>query len=227
LGEIEIIREWPSGSTSCKAPSTIAYPEHNVKENLKEVAWGFGTEDFEACLWTKLLLGGDTRKEGLGDSGLKQLLGKSLLRLPEGKGAKDVVTDYLRELYKELEKTLNRRDERLFKMSPLEVWITVPAVWTDAARTATREAAIAAGFGSRPAEGLRPADSVNIISEPEAAALTVMTRDDGLGALFDLDVSVNQTRRRQFLPFAQQRPSNVLICDCGGGTVVCKIRSLA
>jgi hypothetical protein len=189
LGDIDVVRQWPAGPTSCKAPSTIAYPEHNPDEDLEQVAWGFGTRGLEACLWTKLLLGGDTRKEGLGDTRLKKLLGKALLRLPEGKGAKDVVTDYLRELYKELEKNLTKRDERLFKMSPLEVWITVPAIWTDAARTATREAAIAAGFGSRPAERSRPADSVNIISEPEAAALTVMTREVGLGAIFDLDVS--------------------------------------
>lgn len=183
MGDIEIIRQWPTGPVVGKVPSAIAYPADNPDEGMSKVRWGFETRGLNAYLWTKLLLGRDARREGLNDPGLRKLLGKGLLTLPPGKGPKEVVTDYLSELYKWLEERLTARDEVLFKISPLEIWVTVPAMWTDAAKVATREAVLAAGFGSR------PSDKVNIITEPEAAALAVMTQRVGLGAISGLDVS--------------------------------------
>ena len=46
----------------------------------------------------------------------------------------------------------------------------MPATWLDEAQDATREAAIGAGFANR------PMDSINIISEPEAAAICALKR---------------------------------------------------
>ena len=185
MGDIEVVYQWPNGPTMCKTPSTIAYPEENDEEdNMEGVRWGSDTKGLKACLWTKLLLGGDSRQQDLDDPALRELRREEgVLHIPDGREAKDVVTDYLRELCKWLEARLKVRDEVLFQISPLEIWVTVPAMWTDAAKVATREAVLAAGFGSR------PSDSVNIITEPEAAALAVMTQRVGLGAISGLEVS--------------------------------------
>ncbi|ORY17048.1 hypothetical protein BCR34DRAFT_597140 [Clohesyomyces aquaticus] len=126
--------------------------------------------------------------------------GPGFCTVPEGKSAKDVVTDYLQCLYSHFVETISGRDvnsQALWDMTPAEFWITVPALWSDAAKEATFDAATRAGFGSRRlARGLK--DSVHIITEPEAAALTVLTEENtSLGNC----------------------PRNVLVCDCGGGTV--------
>jgi len=67
--------------------------------------------------------------------------GNSFCTLPSGKSAKDVVADYLRGLYEHLVKRLRHHDDTFFGITPMEFWITVPAMWTDAAKTATIEAA--------------------------------------------------------------------------------------
>jgi molecular chaperone DnaK (HSP70) len=188
VGDIQIINQWPTSSGKGKIPSAIAYPEDNPYDNMSGVRWGSDTKGLHSYLWTKLLLGKDSRSDDLDITRLRQLLGKGFVTLPQGKGAKDVVTDYLRELYKWLVVRLTVQNEVLFRVSPLEIWVTVPAMWTDAAKNATREAVLAAGFGSR------PSDTVNIITEPEAAALTVMTKRDGLGAISGLEVSSPNVR---------------------------------
>lgn len=134
-------------------------------------------------MWTKLLLGKDSRTRESEHSKLKDLYGNGFCTLPPGKTAKDVVTDYLRGLYKHLEEKLQRHDDLVFRITPMEFWITVPAVWTDAAKMATIECAKAAGFGSR------RMDEIHIITEPEAAALTVLMPRVGLGAVTGLEVN--------------------------------------
>jgi molecular chaperone DnaK (HSP70) len=134
-------------------------------------------------LWTKLLLGKDSRSRESQHSSLRDLYGNGFCTLPPGKTAKDVATDYLRGLYKYLEERLQRHDDAVFRITPMEFWITVPAMWTDSAKMATIEAAQAAGFGSR------PMDEIHIITEPEAAALTVLMPRVGLGAVSGLEVS--------------------------------------
>jgi hypothetical protein len=184
VDKIEVNTIWDYGGNSGKAPSAIAYAAHNSGEEFKtEFKWGFEAQGLKACLWTKLLLGKDLRSESVIKTSLRDLYGDWVLKTPAGKGPKEVVTDYLTGLYACVEARLKARSEVAFKISPLEIWVTVPAMWTDAAKSATREAVLAAGFGSR------PSDTVNLISEPEAAALTVMTQRTGLGALTELEVS--------------------------------------
>ncbi|KAK5120261.1 hypothetical protein LTR85_006467 [Meristemomyces frigidus] len=78
----------------------------------------------------------------------------------------------------------------------MDCWLTVPAVWSDQARHATKAAAKAAGFGSR------AGDTISVISEPEAAAITVLKKYAQVGSINALQIG-----------------QVVLICDCGGGTV--------
>src|SRR5436190_11518299 len=114
--------------------------------------------------------------------------------LPPGKSEIDVAADYLFKLRQAmrlaLEKTLGEvfnREER-----NIRYYLTVPAIWNDAGKAATRAAAIQAGF-------LRDENDnrLTLITEPEAAAL--FCSKAGL-----LNLKVHDA---------------VWIVDCGGGTV--------
>lgn len=114
--------------------------------------------------------------------------------LPPGKSEIDVAADYLFKLRQamrnQLQKTLGEvfnREER-----NIRYFLTVPAIWNDAGKAATRAAAIQAGF-------LRDENDnrLTLITEPEAAAM--FCSKTGL-----LNLKVHDA---------------VLIVDCGGGTV--------
>lgn len=114
--------------------------------------------------------------------------------LPPGKSEIDVAADYLFKLRQamrnQLQKTLGEvfnREER-----NIRYFLTVPAIWNDAGKAATRAAAIQAGF-------LRDENDnrLTLITEPEAAAM--FCSKTGL-----LNLKIRDA---------------VLIVDCGGGTV--------
>ena len=114
--------------------------------------------------------------------------------LPPGKSEIDVAADYLFKLRTamraQLTKTLGdvfAREER-----NIRYYLTVPAIWNDAGKAATRAAAIQAGF-------LRDENDprLTLITEPEAAAL--FCSKTGL-----LNLKIHDA---------------MLIVDCGGGTV--------
>jgi hypothetical protein len=114
--------------------------------------------------------------------------------LPPGKSEIDVAADYLFKLRQamrnQLQKTLGEvfnREER-----NIRYFLTVPAIWNDASKAATRAAAIQAGF-------LRDENDnrLTLITEPEAAAM--FCSKTGL-----LNLKIHDA---------------VLIVDCGGGTV--------
>ena len=114
--------------------------------------------------------------------------------LPPGKSEIDVAADYLFKLRQamrnQLQKTLGEvfnREER-----NIRYFLTVPAIWNDAGKAATRAAAIQAGF-------LRDENDnrLTLVTEPEAAAM--FCSKTGL-----LNLKIRDA---------------VLIVDCGGGTV--------
>lgn len=79
-----------------------------------------------------------------------------------GKDPAIVVADYLTELFKHAKERLVRRYGDYFvKTTRIEVVLTVPAIWSDAAKDATLNAAKKAGMGP----------NIRMISEPEAAAV--------------------------------------------------------
>ncbi|KAH6663115.1 hsp70-like protein [Halenospora varia] len=194
--KINIIKDWPSNpGVVSKVPSIIAYAEENHDDELEEDAWGFSVNGgMTSYVFTKLLLGQDSRST---ETRLKGLFGKGFCTLPDNKSAQDVCTDYLRGIYHHVVKKIEKPNPVLFRVTPLEFWITVPAIWKEHAKTATLHAARDAGFGSR------RIDTVHLITEPEAAALSVLVPKVGIDADIELDSG----------------PQNILICDCGGGTV--------
>jgi hypothetical protein len=77
--------------------------------------------------------------------------------------AKKLCTDYMRELRKQVWKSLETKVGTVVLTTFRVDWvITVPAIWSDRARSDTLECARDAGIGS--------GDRLTIISEPEAAA---------------------------------------------------------
>ncbi|PWW76339.1 actin-like ATPase domain-containing protein [Tuber magnatum] len=183
-GEINIIDKWVTGRnrTSAKAPSEIAYTSSGVK-------WGFGIPSKEPRLaWFKLLL--DPTKYSHASTANSPLARTQLL-IPRGKKPVDVVADYLSELYKHtidhLEKSLGKE---VVEVSPLDFILTVPAVWSDAAKDLTLQAAKSAGFGRK--------KSIRLISEPEAAAVCCL---------------------KEIEPNHLNIGDTFVVADCGGGTV--------
>jgi hypothetical protein len=160
---------WPGGPSDNnehlkKAPSIYAYAFEN--EELETNAWGYEVEPgMISCSWTKLLLDNAAAPSEYDDPYLEKAASNGLMRLPYGKTAKDVATDYMKGLYTTFYTAIesvfgdNRAD-----IPPMEFWVTIPATWSERAKAATRSAAKDAGFGSR------PGDRLNLIAEPEAAA---------------------------------------------------------
>ncbi|KAK6510614.1 hypothetical protein TWF506_009717 [Arthrobotrys conoides] len=125
------------------------------------------------------------------------------IKLPPGKTAIDVSSDYLKLLYNDLmNHRLRKRYPDTLDITPIEFVFTIPAIWSHKAQEATRYAAKTAGFSSR------ALDSLSLVSEPEAAAMFV------LQAMREKNFSRISAQKTTL-----QRGENFVICDCGGGTV--------
>ncbi|KAL9038785.1 MAG: hypothetical protein Q9214_005144 [Letrouitia sp. 1 TL-2023] len=189
----DIITEWPGAGnqTKQKIPTVLYYDQYQ-----KVVGWGPDIADalaptgypkpgVQKVEWFKLqlMLSGNTYIDPI-----------NLPPLPPGKSEIDVAADYLFKLRQamrnQLQKTLGEvfsREER-----NIRYFLTVPAIWNDAGKAATRAAAIQAGY-------LRDENDnrLTLITEPEAAAM--FCSKTGL-----LNLKIREA---------------LLIVDCGGGTV--------
>lgn len=137
--------------TTEKVPSEIAYGEQ-----VDQPRWGLqirGEEEHLQCI--KLML---DERQALPNYVSQSDLKAQLLR--KGKNAQSVVADYLSQLWKHAKTVLERRWP-FMSTTKLEIILTVPAVWSDAAKDATLVAAKRAGMGN----------NITLISEPEAAAV--------------------------------------------------------
>lgn len=194
--DIEIIKSWPGGNgiTSDKVPTEIAYipPDPDAKSETggppsPSVKWGFQFRPEESRLRCIKLFLDRSQKLPFYVSPLETAA--QLKRF--GKTVVDAVSDYLTEVYAHTMDTLTRRYGESFMASTrVEFVLTCPAVWSDAAKNTTLQAAERAGMGSR--------SEIQMISEPEAAAVYT------LKAIQPNHLSVGD---------------NFVVCDAGGGTV--------
>jgi len=198
---ITIIRDWPNADLLYpdKARTILAY------ENGVPVAWGGDVSGRHSAQVTHFKLGlqegiSDTYSPGFVEQVLSVLGGfiRNHLwrhpRLPDY-NAVDFAADYLRLVRKHvLEKSLPLHLGSVFlENQHIRYVISVPAMWDDKARSLTRVAAERAGI---------PSEDLTLVTEPEAAALYCST----------LCRDVDLTDGDRFL-----------ICDAGGGTVVCSV----
>lgn len=140
---------------------------------MDKVVWGYQVHpQMVSCSWTKLLLDENAEISKFDDPLLKKAIDRGMLHLPNGafsKTANDVCSDFLHELHRYMRQEIARRiGVNALKVTPMTCWITVPAVWSEKAQDATKEAAKKAGFGSG------PNDEMYIISEPEAGAIATL-----------------------------------------------------
>ncbi|KXT06443.1 hypothetical protein AC578_6080 [Pseudocercospora eumusae] len=207
--DIDIIKTWPGGNgiTSDKVPTEIAYDidGKNVIDNQpkaelnghgnangngvspKTIRWGFQFRPEESRLrCIKLFLDRNQKLPHF----VSPLETAAQLRNSE-RTVMDAVTDYLTKIYEHTMEAMTRRyGEGFIKSTKVDFVLTVPAVWSDAAKNATLQAAERAGMGSR--------HELKLISEPEAAAVYTL---------------------KTIQPSGLRVGDNYVVCDAGGGTV--------
>ncbi|KAF7191493.1 Heat shock protein SSA4 [Pseudocercospora fuligena] len=196
LEDISVIRTWPGKDGEWKTPTRIAYRTENPK--LQADSWGYQVKPtMIPCSWTKLLLDAETIRQESDDPELEAAIDSGCLRLPPGLTAQRVAGDFLSKVYEHMRsKLVKELGQEVFDSTPMDCWLTVLAVWSDRAQSLTKAAAMQAGFA------VRTGDTISVIPEPEAAAVSVlrsMARSDSLSNI--------------------QAGETILICDCGGGTV--------
>lgn len=113
----------------------------------------------KSVAWTKLRLDPTVDLRDFSDDHLRDALPIGIMRLPNGRSAQQVVTDYLRGLFQVICTTLER--ERRSNSQPLQNYdvefrFGVPAVWDDCTLTSFRTAVENAGFLSLRGPDNRP-----------------------------------------------------------------------
>lgn len=185
ISDILTVREWPGKEENemLKTPTRIAYAVENY--GMRKNRWGFEVDpDHTSYSWTKLQLDSNARVADYDDPSLTTLTGKSMMALPSFRDAAGVCEDFLRELYAHTNTVLQRElGHLLVDQTSFECWITLPAIWSEEAKHATREAAKNAGFANG------PNDMIFTIAEPEAAALTGLTAFTDRSVLDPIKVS--------------------------------------
>ncbi|KAI0162396.1 hypothetical protein BJ166DRAFT_266467 [Pestalotiopsis sp. NC0098] len=202
--DVEIIKTWPGGNgiTSDKVPTEISYDTPPVNANAPTTAtaapassaastpvvkWGFQFKPEESRLrCIKLFL---DRSQKLPFYVSPQETATQLRKY--NKNVVDAVSDYLTQIYRHTMDTLTRRyGESFMASTKVDFVLTCPAVWSDAAKNTTLQAAERAGMGSK--------SDIQMISEPEAAAVYTL---------------------RAIQPNHLNVGDNFIVCDAGGGTV--------
>ncbi|KAK4214464.1 hypothetical protein QBC37DRAFT_149989 [Rhypophila decipiens] len=193
--DIEIIKNWPGGNgiTSDKVPTEISYElpsstsSGGGSSSTPTVKWGFQFKPEESRLRCIKLFLDRSQKLPFYVSPLETAA--QLKRF--NKTVVDAVSDYLTQIHKHTMSTLTRRyGESFMASTKVDFVLTCPAVWSDAAKNTTLQAAERAGMGTKSA--------IQMISEPEAAAIYTL---------------------KAIQPNHLKVGDNFIVCDGGGGTV--------
>ena len=188
--DVEIIKTWPGGNgiTSDKVPTEISYDfPPNTEDAGPNIKWGFQFRPEENRLRCIKLFLDRSQKLPFYVSPLE-----TAAQLKKfNKNVVDAVSDYLTQVYNHTMETLTRRyGESFMASTKVEFVLTCPAVWSDAAKNTTLQAAERAGMGAK--------SDIQMISEPEAAAVYTL---------------------KAIQPNHLSAGDNFVVCDAGGGTV--------
>ncbi|KAL6823063.1 hypothetical protein J3E69DRAFT_338625 [Trichoderma sp. SZMC 28015] len=165
-----VLSDWPSVGSSQNSPK--------VPTELRKIAtgWQWGFQIPKAAKRSRFF---------------KLRLDEPSDTKTDGESAQELTRIYLSCLYTHFISVLEgQMSPSVVQSIPMDVVVTVPAIWSNNAKQETENAASLAGFGGE--------KKIKLISEPEAAALYTVKY---------LSPSVLQTGRR------------FLVCDAGGGTV--------
>lgn len=166
---VTLVREWNGSHNDIleKVPTRVAYGSEN---GWSEDRFGYDIEPgHKTAQWVKLKLDPSINPSEFDDELLEKSLGSRLMQLPNNKTAEECCTDFLRYLYHHLfTRLIATIGAATVDSTAITFVITTPATWSIAARHATRQAAMNAGFGSR------DRDEIVLIDEPEAAAIAAI-----------------------------------------------------
>lgn len=217
--EIQIFQSWEAEKGSDKTPSILAYSEESPSLPLSP--WKLQTlaQPAESLSWFKLLLDEELDIENW----IREVQGwassRGIFYIPEGMTALQVITDFLGclrdALWKSLRTAVNTSEVN-FDTTHIQFWFTVPVSWSDTTRALMREAIRNAGFSTR------DGDEVHLLTEPQAA-MTFALADKSLFLVCIISWPKPNLYSSIILIEPQmywQVGDGVIICDCGGGTVV-------
>ncbi|KAK2776029.1 hypothetical protein FQN53_002888 [Emmonsiellopsis sp. PD_33] len=192
---IKTVLRWPGNTDNReKVPSAIAYTADLGAVN----SWGYeALTDTSTFSWFKLLMNQGGHASNEDDPLLQQAIGAGLLKVPEGKTAKELAQDYMTCLYQHVLKYLQKAyKSKIIGNLPIHAILTAPADWGPEYKATLINIAEAAGIASR------DCDRISTIDEPEAAALAAFTAAQEGPALNGFEPN-----------------TNAVIIDIGGGTV--------
>ncbi|KAG0004734.1 hypothetical protein BGZ80_003354 [Entomortierella chlamydospora] len=187
-GDVLEMTTWPhQANLYGKVPTISAY----TKETDRLHSWGYAAKaamltpnsrNLDLIQKFKLFLDSD--------------LAPYLSPLPRAINPQAAISDYLRAMHTHAinEITKNSAGGVVFDQSHIQYCLTVPAMWTDAAKGIMRQTAIQAGL-IQPSD---PSHRLLLVSEPEAAAMYC---------------------ERKCEQFNLRNGDRFMICDAGGGTV--------
>jgi molecular chaperone DnaK (HSP70) len=167
--DIFIVSNWETDEANNhdleKVPSIVTYNSHG-----KVNSWGFSLEERRHHIsWFKLGLCEEATKMLAKERPERYEMLYDLLT-KYNKKPLDVSADYLRLLWAHaMENIQERVDPVLWENINLRIVLTVPAIWDHKAQDLTRQAAKMAGMLDR------KGSTLELIAEPEAAALAVFT----------------------------------------------------
>ncbi|THW78269.1 actin-like ATPase domain-containing protein, partial [Aureobasidium pullulans] len=189
---------WPGTNISSdKVPSELAYDTAGIKRNsdgraikksestrTQKIRWGHQLKpEDNRLMCLKLDLEPKLKRPSFVS---KDIVGNQLMLY--GKTSEEAISDYLTEVFKYARDEMINRCPVLASTQQIDVVLTVPAIWSDAAKDATFRVAEKAGMGT----------NLFMISEPEAAAIYAFEEQHRQGQLKVGEVYI--------------------ICDSGGGT---------
>ncbi|KAH8723592.1 Hsp70 family protein [Phaeosphaeriaceae sp. PMI808] len=189
---IDVVNDWPSRhskiGTREKVPSEIAYQSDGEK-------WGsLIPPNVSRHMWTKLQLDRPQTGEAARIIGEQQHVALALDKEPV-----DIAADFLTHVKDHLLKSLDIvYGRQIWATLPITLLVTIPAIWSDAAKNLTLQAVQRAGFNNTHFPQLK---RTVLVTEPEAASIyTIKT--------------LHGTTYEQQLKLG----NGFIICDMGGGT---------
>ncbi|CAO3566899.1 unnamed protein product [Mortierella alpina] len=183
-GEVHDMTKWPRHLAQYpKTPTLSLYK----KDSQKILDWGHAA---------RLAMLKPSAKDYTLLRKFKLQLDETLQSAPLENGitALEAVTHYLKKLHGHVMSELMKGFIKSYEPTQFQYCLTVPAMWSDAAKNTMRRAAIGAGLIN---EG-DPPNRLILISEPEAAAMYC---------------------ERMVDRFSLKHGDRFMICDAGGGTV--------
>lgn len=226
--EVKLVHTWPNGSTGSENADQVPSVVHYLDPGTRRRCWGYATPpprrkfagpEAEKLQWFKLLLQTAPESRTTGKQAQPQFSppGNPAAKTAGALAAINitpttVVADFLREVRETTLESIRRTyDIGWVSTAKVSYVLTVPAIWTDAAKNQMVLAAEAAGFGTHRVD-------FHLVSEPEAAAAHALRTVPA----HNLKVCCFPSTTPSGFSSAhavRKLGDNFVVCDAGGRTV--------